>query len=203
MGYAIKNHEGIRFAIMRKNKDILTIDDEIQIELVRQRSDILWIIENKLIDITPVRINFFIKDRGLTDTTMTALDIEPDSVSIIEIKNFTKMLEQTLNKKTFLHGKTLSEYIMSKIMQDQGTDMILYPQDLFIKDVKNDSISLREILNSIACETKFTKTTLDKEQVEALIKERHYKTWGKTKNQNSVVLPDDYGVYIFDMFYKM
>ncbi|MGB3340910.1 MAG: hypothetical protein WBB37_05465 [bacterium] len=203
MGYAIKNHEGIRFAILRKDKDILTMDDEIKISLVKQRSDILWIIENKLIDITPVKINFFIKDRGLTDTTMTALNVEPDSLLLTELKGFKGMLEQILNKKTFLEDKTLQEYILSTTAQSEGVEVILYPQNLFINDIKKDSVSLREILNNVVSEMKFTKTTMDKKQIQSLNIDGKYKIWGKVKNNNSVLLPDNFGMYLFDMFYKM
>ncbi len=203
MGYAIKNHEGIRFAILRKDKDILTIDDEIRISLVKQRSDVLWIIENTLIDISPVKINFFIKDRGLTDTTMTVLSVEPDSSLLFKIKNFKEMLEQILNKKTFLDGKSFKEYILSSTAQDEGVNVILYPQHLFMNGIKQDSVSLREILSNIICEMRFTKKTMDKEQIQNLSTERKYEIWGKVGKNNSVLLPDGFGTYLFDMFYEL
>jgi len=203
LGYAIKNYEGIRFAILRKDKDTLTIDDEIQISLVKQRSDIMWIIDNELIDIMPVKINFFIKDRGLTDTTMATLNVKPDSSLLIEIKDFKERLEQVLNKKTSLFKETLKEYILSTTAQNEEADIILYPEELFIDHIEKDSVSLREILDHVVSEMKFTKTTMDKEQVQDLVTDKKYKMWGKLKKTNSVLRPDKFGKYLFDMFYKL
>lgn len=203
MGYAIKNLEGIRFAILRKHKDMLTIDDEIQIALVKQRSDVLWIVDNRLLDIEPVKINFFIKDRGLSDTTIAEFGIKPDSIIFRKIKNFTNLLDQALNKKTYLQAKTLKEYILSTIAQNQGVDLILYPEELFIEDYSGDSVSLQDILNSIVGEMKFTKKTLDKMQIENLIIDKKYQVWGEVKDKTNLVLPDTNGYYIFDMFYKL
>lgn len=203
LGYAIKNHEGIRFAILRKNKDTLTIDDEIQVSLVKQRSDILWIIENKLLDIAPVRINFFIKDRGLTDTTMTVLAVEPDSLLAAKIINFRKKLAQTLNQNIFLGEKTLQEYILSKVSKNEGVDVILYPRELFMNGIKKDSVTLQEILNNVVCEMKFTKMKMDKNQTLKLNADARYQVWGKVTKSNNVLFPDEFGIYVFDMFYRL
>lgn len=203
MGYAIKNYEGIRFAILRKDKDTLAIDDEIQISLVKQRSDVIWIIENKLLDIAPMKISFFIKDRGLTDTTVTALNVELDSLLYLKIKAFKERLEHTLNQKTYLEEKNLKEYILCKMSQNESVNLILYPQDLFINDINRDSITLKEILNGITSEMKFSKKVMNKEQIQKLNKDKKYETWGKPKKNNNVLLPDEYGAYLFDMFYKL
>lgn len=203
MGYAIKNYEGIRFAILRKDKDTLAIADEIRISLVKQRSDVIWIIENKLLDIAPVRINFFIKNRGLTDTTVTALNVGLDTLLYLKIKAFKERLEHTLKQQTYLEEKNLKEYILSKMSQNESVNLILYPQDLFINDITGDSITLREILHSIVSETKFSKTVMNREQIEKVNKDKKYETWGAAKKNNNVLLPDEYGAYMFDMFYKL
>jgi hypothetical protein len=203
MGYAITNYEGIRFAILRKDKDSLAIADEIQISLVKQRSDVLWIIENRLLDIAPIRINFFIKDRGLADTTMTALKVETDSSLYGKIKEFKNKVEQTLNRKIYLEQKDLKAYILSTVSLNEGINIILYAQGLFINDISSDSITLEEILNSVVCEMKFSKMVMNKKQIQELNKEKEYKTWGKLKKNNNVLLPDEYGTYLFDMFYKL
>lgn len=203
MGYAITNYEGIRFAILRKDKDTLAIADEIQISLVKQRSDVLWIIENRLLDIAPIRINFFIKDRGLADTTMTALKVETDSSLYGKIKEFKNKVEQTLNQKTYLEQKNLKAYILSTVSLNEGVNIILYAQGLFINDISGDSITLEEILNSVVCEMKFSKMVMNKEQIQELNEEKEYETWGKLKKNNNVLLPDEYGIYLFDMFYEL
>jgi len=203
MGYAIKNYEGIRFAILRKDKDTLTIDDEIQISLAKQRSDVIWIIENKLLDIAPMKISFFIKNRGLTDTTMTPLNVELDTLLYLKIKVFKERLEHILNQKTYLEQKNLKEYILSKMSHNESVNLILYPQDLFINDITSDSVALREILNNIVSEIKFSKTIMNKEQIQELNKDKKYEIWGKLKKNNNVLLPDEYGTYLFDMFYKL
>lgn len=203
MGYAITNYEGIRFAILRKDKDSLAIADEIQISLVKQRSDVLWIIENSLLDIAPIRINFFIKDRGLADTTMTALKVETDSSLYGKIKEFKNKVEQTLKQKIYLEQKNLKAYILSAVSLNEGVNIILYAQGLFINDISSDSITLEEILNSVVCEMKFSKMVMNKKQIQELNKEKEYKTWGKLKKNNNVLLPDEYGTYLFDMFYKL
>ncbi len=60
-----------------------------------------------------------------------------------------------------------------------------------------------KILNSVVCEMKFSKMVMNKKQIQELNKEKEYKTWGKLKKNNNVLLPDEYGTYLFDMFYKL
>jgi hypothetical protein len=203
MGYAITNYEGIRFALLRKDKDTLAIADETQISLIKQRSDVLWIVENRLLDITPIRINFFIKDRGLADTTMTALKVGLDTLLADKIKRFKEKLEQTLNRKIYLEQKNLKAYILSTVSLNEGVNIILYTHGLFINDISSDSITLEEILNSVVCEMKFNKMVMNKKQIQELNKEKEYETWGKLKKNNNVLLPDEYGTYLFDMFYEL
>jgi len=156
-----------------------------------------------LLDIAPTRINFFIKDRGLADTTMTALKVETDSSLYGKIKEFKDKVEQTLNRKIYLQQKNLKAHILSTVSLNEGVNIILYTQGLFINDITSDSITLKEILNSVVCEMKFSKMVMNKKQIQELNKEKEYETWGKLKKNNNVLLPDEYGAYLFDMFYKL
>lgn len=200
MGYAIKNYEGIRFAILCKNKDSLTIADEITITLVKQRSDVLWVIDKAMIDSPPMKIDFFIKDRGLSDTSMTAIEIEPDTMLLKKLQNFKNNFNNMLSRKIYLENKRLDEYVLSKIALSKDVNVILYPEYLFGDVIKKDSISLSEILNNVMCGLKFQKSVdMTKNEILEFNKEKKYKVWGKSIKTNQVLLPDNQGEYLFDL----
>lgn len=202
MGYGIKNYEGIRFAILYKDKDSLTIDDNIHISLVEQRSDVLWIIDNDCLDLAPMKINFFIKDRGLVDTAITVLEVDPDTVLLKKLQNFRNRLDKALSKTINLENQRLDEYILSKIALSQGVNVILYPANLFHSVVEKDSVSIKEIIKNVACELKFEKfSNMTKNEIDRLKKEKEYIVWGIPAQTNQVFLPSDSGAFLFDLLF--
>lgn len=204
MGYAIKNYEGIRFAIFSKDKDSLTINDEIKISLVKQRSDVLWVIDKNLIDSPPKKISFYIKDRGLSDTSTTTIKVNPDTLLLKKLQNFENKLTEILSKNIHLENKRLDDYILSKIALSKDVNVILYPEDLFSNVIEKDSINLREILNSVTCELRFKKSLdVTEKEILELSKDKKYHIWGKPTQTNRVLLPDDKGKYLFDLFFPV
>jgi len=202
MGYGIKNYEGIRFAILNKNKDSLSIADETKITLLKERSDILLITDNKFLDSSPMKIEFFIKDRALTDTNITQMKIKPDSLLQKKLQAFKNTLNYTLNKRIDIENKRLDEYILSKLTQKEIADLILYPSNLFHKVITTNSITVYEFIANVACELKLKKVEMTKDEILKVKEEKKYNIWGNITKKNSVLLPDEEGKYIFDILFE-
>jgi len=203
MGYAIKNYDGIRFAILSQDRDSLTVSDRIKMSLIQQRSDVLWIIDSNVINSPSMKINFFIKNRILSDTTITPIAIEPDSVLLKKLQDFKSMLDELLAQKIDLEGKKLGEYVLSKAALHEDANVILYPADLFNENIEKDSVSLRGILKNVMCELKFTKINIDREKILEMSRNKEYRIWGNMTGTNQVLMPDDEGEYFFDLFYPV
>ena len=204
MGYAIKNYEGIRFAVVYKNKDSLAIDDQIKLSIIKQRSDVLWIIDRALIESQPMKIDFFIKDRGLADTTISPIEVRPDTSLLENLRDFKTRLEEVLNSKIYLKGKRLNDYIFSTIAINKDVNVILYPDDMVLNVVKKDSLTIREVIDNVSCELKF-KMSLDmtKNELIEISDEKKCRIWGEPIEKNRVLLPGDDGEYLFDSFIPM
>jgi hypothetical protein len=201
MGYAIKNYEGIRFAILCKNKDSLAIEDEIKLSLIKQRSDILWVIDNALLNSAPKKIDFFVKNRELSDTSVTAIMLKSDTVLLKILQDFRKKLRDFLNSKIHLEGKNLDEYILSKIAQRMKINVILYPDKICRTVAKRDSISIQELLNKLSWDLKFKSDQgVPKTEILKLSKEKKYNIWGKLAKTNQVLLPAEDGTHLFDLY---
>lgn len=199
MGYAIKNFEGIRFAILCRDKDSLTIEDNVTLSLVKERSDILWVIDKDFLNAPPQKLNFFIKDRGLSDTTVSSFKFTVDTVLLNKIKTFRDRLNKALNKKFFPKKKPLKEFLFSRLNENEGINIVLYPRELFLKDVEKDTVTLQEILNSVKCELKFRKRlNLTKKMIEEIQQKSNLSVWGEPVKSNNVLVPDKNGSFFFD-----
>ena len=204
MGYANDNYKGIRFAVLSRDRDSLVIADETQIALIKQRSDILWIIDKGSLNVPPMKIDFFIKDRQLSDTTVSAIRVKPDTGYLEKLEDFRNGLDVLLNAKLYLENKRLDEYLLSKIASREDVDVILYPENLFHGIPEKDSISFREILNDVACELKFEKAyNMADKDIVALSKEKNYLIWRAPTKNTRVLLPSDKGTYLFDLICRI
>lgn len=202
MGYGLKNIEGIRFALISGIKDSLTMDDQVRLTLLKERSDILWMIDKSLLRLPPALIRFHIRDRALSDTSMVKLTAIGDTTRIRKIRDFTRKIEQELNKKINIMGR-LDDHIFSVIAHRETLGVIIYPDNMFARILEGDSMSLRALMENIAFETRFTKTTMDSVEISQLCKARGYSTWGAVKKTNAVLVPDAAkGRHIFDYYYK-
>ncbi len=204
MGYGIKNYEGIRFALLCKNKDTLTIEDEIKLTIVKQRSDVLWIIDKDLINSAPMKISFFIEDRGLSDTSITAIKVNSDTTLLRKLQDFKNTLEQILNKKVYLGTMYPGDYILSQTALSEGVNVILYPEGLFgekhMVETYTDSITLREILTILKRCKKFKKLLrMSENEILKLSGEKDYQIWGNLAKINQVLIPDEKGKSLFDL----
>lgn len=202
MGYGITNYRGIRFAILSKNKDSLTIEDEVIMTLVKQRSDVLWVIDKNLISLPPQKIDFLIEGRALTDTSMSALTVTPDTSLNNKLSNFKNMLDKVLNKKIDLEGTRLDEYVLSKVALHDHVNIVLYPETLFLDREVTNSLSINELLKKVQCETIFSESRrMTKTEIEQLSIEKGYAVWGEFMKNNRVSLPDTQGTVLFDILY--
>ncbi len=203
MGYAIINYNNLRFAILSQDRDSLTISDRIQLSLVQQRSDIFWIIDNRVFESPPKKINFIVKNRMLSDTTTSAIKTETDTGLLQRLLHFRMMVDEALSKNIYLENKKLDDYILSAVAQRAGVDIIIYPMELFHNVTEKDSMSLKEILTNVACEFKFKKNEMDKGKIVTFSKDHNYQIWGTLAEVNRVLLPDDHGNYLFNLWYAI
>ncbi|MEO0143036.1 MAG: hypothetical protein ABIL70_03490 [candidate division WOR-3 bacterium] len=201
LGYGIKNYEGIRFGIFSKNKDSLTIAEQTKLALVKERCDVLWVVDNKTLSFPPALISFIIKERILQDTTAKRLEIKPDSVAVHRIKNFYRLLNSTLSKKVSLEGKNLTDFVFSEILRKKGANVVLYPEGTIKNEIIKDSVSIEEFLKNVACEKKFKIHELNKEEVKKIALDNKYLIYGTVKKKNTACLPDADGEYLFDLLF--
>lgn len=199
-GYAITNFEGIRFAMFSTSQESLTIEDQIQLALVRERSDILWIINQPVLKRDPTLITFFIKNRAVYDTSMSPVKAAIDTTRIRLIKDFTKKIENELGEKLFIGG-SIDEYFFSHISDKHAIDVVVYPTDLIIKMFEGDSTTLGELFGCIAFEKKFRKTKMNEKEISEICAANGFLQWGQAKEENNVLIPDAMnGMHIFDFY---
>ena len=206
MGYAIDNYKGIRFAILSKDKDSLTIDDEIKLSLIKQRSDILWVIGKTFFDAPPMKIDFHLKNRQLSDTSITSINVKIENTLLEKLYDFKNNLCEILSQKIYLENKRLDDYVLSQIAENQGVNLILYPKNLFHDLITEDSITVNELINNVSCDFKFTVTKMTKGEAKEFCIKKGYQLWGGLLKNNLVMLPagdvkDDSGKYLFDFLY--
>ena len=200
MGYAIANYGGIRFAVV-SSEDSLSIEDQVQLTLVKERSDIIWVINSKALNRQPSMINFYIHDRVLSDTTVSPVKAEIDTTRRRKMMAFRNQIEDSLSKKFYVGGR-VDDHLFSRIADRQGINIIIYPEGLFVKTVEADSVTLRELMDCIAFETKFRMTEMDRAEILAINQTEELLQWGNIQDENTALLPDEKGQHIFDFYYK-
>jgi hypothetical protein len=200
MGYAIRNYGGIRFAVV-SSEDSLTIKDQVQLTLIKERSDIIWIVDPKAQNLQPSVIDFYISDRALSDTSMAPIKATPDTARGRMITKFRNRLEDGLNSKYYMGGRVADRFL-SSIAKQHGVNMIIYPENLFATKAEADSMTLRELMECVAFEMKFNKTEMDKDEITETCQKKGLLQWGTMTKENMVLLPDDTaGKHIFDYYY--
>lgn len=203
MGYVIENYKGIRFGIISQPFDSLTIDHKVNFTIAQQRSDILWVINQEFLALSPRKISFFIKDRGLADTSTTAFTFRPDTTLLRKTKYLRQQLEQILTRNVQLDNQTVEHYVFTTLQKLQDVDVILYSQSLLHstrKDIRAESVTLKEFLAAVACNNRFSRyLNITDEKVQSLIVEHGYLQWGTVTSKNNVLVPDPNGNYVFDL----
>ena len=200
MGYAIMNYGGIRFAVV-SSEDSLTIEDQIQWTLLKERSDIIWVIDAKALNLQPSMIDFYIQDRALSDTTMSPIKVETDTARSRKIREFRNHIENRLSRKFYVGGR-VDDHLFSLIAERQGINAIVYPENLFVKVIEADSMTLRVLMDCIAFETKFKKTEMEQAAILEICQTEGLLQWGNIKEENVILLPDESGQHIFDFYSK-
>lgn len=203
-GYAIMNYEGVRFAIFACDQDTLDIDAEVKRAIVAQRSDILWMIDRDFLDTPPRHIQFFIENRGLADTSMTPITTVPDAGIIRRLADFRSVVERTLATPVALQGKTLSDFVLSEVTETANTNILLYPASLFRGSVTADTITLRNMIENVAFEMKYKKTSrMLRSEIQEMIQTDDYRVWGILQDTNAVLLPDQQGAFLFTFYFPI
>ena len=201
MGYAIKNYQGIRFAVVSKGKDTLAIEDEVALSLIRERSDVLWVIDDKLLNYDPTAITFYIRKRALADTSMSLIEESIDTARISKIERYKNRIEKKLSRKVYVAGR-LDNHLFSTITDKEAVDIIIYPNSLFSEIIETDSMSLFDLMYNIAFEMKFKEIEMSDEEILDVCAAHGYTKWGSTKKLNTVLMFDETeGQHIFDYYY--
>ncbi|MEO0137386.1 MAG: hypothetical protein ABIL40_02275 [candidate division WOR-3 bacterium] len=201
LGYGFKNYEGIRFAIFTQFRDSLNISEQIKLATIRERSDVLWVVNRELLNSPPMVIDFIIRERMLQDTMVKKLKLEPDSTMINKIENFRQLLSQTLQTPVDIANQPLSEFIFKKLKQKYNVNLMIYPVNMIKDNRACYSLTLAEFMDKVNCETKFKIQVLSKTEVNKILNDKIYAVIGNIANQNSVLVPDGEGTYLFDLIF--
>jgi hypothetical protein len=209
MGYGISNYKNIRFAIVSNDKDSLTIADEITLSLIKQRSDVVWVLDKDFLAAAPQEVTLHITDRVLAETTMTPLAVTIDTLLRDKLHRFRELVDEYLNTKIYFDDKNFDEYILSTIARRNDVNVIAYPDTLFTGSIDKDSVSLNEIIHNMLCTFRFIKTDITKKALLDMLQGERYLLWGKVMNQNVAMLPAEggegavstRGTEVFDLFY--
>jgi hypothetical protein len=202
LGYGIKNYEGIRFAVVRTGSDSLTISDQLQLTLIEQRSDILWLVDDDFFSTTPRRIDFYVENRQLADTSSALLEVSPDSVLMENVAAFRNRLDTLFNTAYILAGKDFIEFVLETVAQQEGVHAIVYPPDIVRVQSHPDTVTLSETVNSLDWTVRLHKVTdMTKKDVLQFIDENGYALWGQLQTTNTCLIPDVQGKNLFDLFY--
>jgi len=201
MGYAIKNFGGVRFAMICSGKDSLTMEDRVTLSLLRERSDILWIIDKPLLELPPSFIRLNISQRSLSDTSISAIKAKEDTGKVRLIRDFRRRIEKELNKQITTEG-SIADHVLSTVAQNETVNVILYPEELFPSDEEAQTTNLRNLFERVAFEMKFKKTEMKRAQISEFCTTTGCLTWGEIKQINSVLVPDEKtGNRIFDYYH--
>jgi len=199
LGYVISNYEGIRFAILSKGKDSLTIQDQITVEIVNQRSDIMWIIDPEFLPSPPMTYNFYVKNRGLADTSSTKFETTIDTLLAQRLHDCMRRVQDILGRSITLDTPSVKEFTLGTLMKNEEVDIILYPGDLFISEPGVTQLTIRDFITSVACEQRFEKRRMSRDQLEKTQTEDNLMIYGNINETNIVLYPTALGRPLFDL----
>lgn len=201
MGYAIKNFGGIRFAMICSAKDSLTMEDRVTLSLLKERSDILWVIDKPLLELPPSLIKLNISQRALSDTSISTIKAKEDTARTRLVRDFILRIEKELNTEIVTAG-SIADHVLSTVAQNEQVDVVLYPEKLFLSNDKVQTLGLRKLIENVAFEMKFRKTEMKRAQISEFCTTTGCLTWGEVKQTNSVLVPDEKtGNRIFDYYH--
>ncbi len=204
LGYGIKNYGGIRFAVVRKGTDSLTINDQVQLSLIKQRSDILWFVDDDFINSAPRRIDFYVENRELADTSSTRLEVVPDSVLMEKVVAFRNRLDTLLSTTFILAGKSFSEFVLATIAEREGVNAIAYPPEIVTVQPRSDTVTFAEAMNCIDWSVRMHRVIdMAKKDVMQLVNDNGYALWGDIQETNTCLVPDIHGENLIDLFYVL
>ena len=202
MGYAIQNIGGIRFAMVCSPEESLTVQDQISISLLKERSDILWVIDSSLLAMPASLIAFNMSQRTLSDTSVSKIKVKDNAEHTRLIHDFRQRIENELNREIRIAGR-IDEHVLSSIARKENVNVIIYPKGLFSETAEATSMTLRALMQSVAFETKLSKTEMTPAEISEIVQSTGSLTWGKINEQNIVLLHDeDKGKHIFDYYYQ-
>jgi len=199
LGYVISNYQGIRFAILSKGKDTLTIQDQITVEIVNQRSDIMWIIDPEFLASPPMTYYFYVRNRGLADTSTAQFTANIDTLLAKRFHDCLRRLEDVLGRSVTLGTPSVKEYALSTLMVNEQVDIILYPPGLFKTEPGVAQITVMEFITAVACEQRFEKKRMSRNQIEKIQQEQSLSLYGDINDTNLVLYPSVQGRYLFDL----
>jgi hypothetical protein len=203
-GYAIMNYQGVRFAIFAHDRDTFDIDAEIKRAIVEQRSDILWMLDRDFLNTPPRHIQFFIENRGLADTSTMPISAVVDTGFIHRLRDFRAAVERTLATIIPLQGKPLTDFVLSQVAGNANTNTLLYPASLFHGSVDADTITLEQMIETVAFEMKYKKISrMVKSDIQDLTEVHDYLLWGTLRDTNAVLVPDPQGEFLFNFYFPV
>jgi len=199
LGYVISNYEGIRFAIVSKGRDSLTIQDQIAIEIVNQRSDIMWMIDPAFLMAPPMTYYFYVQNRGLADTSAVQFETAVDTLLVQRFHDCARGIKEILERSVALGAHSIEDFTLSTLARNEDADVVLYPPVLFREDPDTNTVTIAEFINAVACEQQFYKDIMTEDQVVTWQEEHDLMFWGTLIDTNTVLYPVLQGEYLFDL----
>jgi hypothetical protein len=199
LGYVISNYEGIRFAILSKGKDSLTIQDQISVEIVNQRSDIMWIIDPAFLPSPAMTYYFYVKNRALADTSTATFEATIDTLLARRLQDCVRRVQDILDRSITLNTPSVKEFTLNTLMKNEGVDAILYPSGLFISEPGVTTLTFQDFMSSVACEQRLGRKRLSRTQIEKIQAEENLIVYGNINDTNVVLYPNATGQTVFDL----
>jgi hypothetical protein len=199
LGYVISNYEGIRFAILSKGKDSLTIQEKISVEIVNQRSDIMWIIDPAFLPSPPMTYYFYVKNRALADTSTSTFETTVDTLLAHRLHDCIRKVQDILNRSVTLNGPSVKEFTLSTLKRNEAVDIVLYPPDMFKSEPGATHITIEDFITAVACEQRFETKRMSREKLEETQVKEGLLLYGEIDETNAVLYPSAFGRSLFDL----
>ncbi len=202
LGYRIKNYDGIRFGAVCADAETLSIQDQITLSVIKERTDILLVMEPRFLRQPPVRIDFLVRRRELQDTSLSRIKTRPDPTWNARAAAFIKRLNDTLNTKFSMTAPSFSEFILDRLARSAGVNTILYPGRMFLADTAPADFNLRDLLLAVDATVRLKKGVFPRDSLLKWQAANQYLMRGQPDKNTPALVPDPEGVYVLDLLLR-
>lgn len=202
LGYGIKKYDEIRFGVVCAGAETLSIQDQIMISVIKERTDILWVMEPWFLRQSPVRIEFMVRRRELQDTSLSRIKTKPDPTWNTRAALFTKRLNDTLKTKFSTGTLSFSEFILDRLARSADVNTVLYPGHMFFAYAAPTDFNLRDLLLGVDATVRLKKGVFPRDSLLKWQADNQYLMHGRPDKNTPALVPDPDGVYVLDLLLR-